>query len=127
MIIQCAHVIGQVSIYEWLLGRLRENGKPSMTIQRNTKIQYDPHRGVIDVFLHRTRIVRVYRDGLYKIWTGGYNTDVTVRRINEYSPANARIKNKQIVLPDGTPVFEGMVLDKHGNILNMDYAPCINE
>jgi hypothetical protein len=48
----------------------------------------------IGVMLHKTIIVQHYADGDCTIYTGGYRTVTTKRRINQYAPEGVKVHQR---------------------------------
>jgi len=94
----------------------------SKLVARNTvKLLY--RHGIYIIRVHHTNIILhiPYKEA-YELYSGGYHTKLTRKRINEFSPANIiQEKGKWYVLQsDGEmiPFYEGIAVCANGDILN---------
>ncbi len=72
--------------------------------------------------LHRTDVVRILRSGLYRLYSGGYQTNTTKDRLNRYSPANVYQTGGQWLVNGGGirskvhTFFDGITIDETGRV-----------
>lgn len=65
------------------------NPKKGKPLQNNTRLyeaEDDLGRPCYEVWLHNTPVVTIYKDGTYKLQTGGWATVTTKDRLNTYGP-----------------------------------------
>jgi cellulose biosynthesis protein BcsQ len=75
---------------------------------------------------HATAIVRIHRNGLYTLQSGGWSSKTTKKRINDYSPARL-FQRKQVwylrVHVKGqqqeVEFYDGIIIDSNGNIADL--------
>jgi len=89
----------------------------SRTIKNNTEvIDRGDH---IAVRLHRTDVVKVYPDGTYQLYAGGWHTVTTKQRINEFSPANVYQQDWCWYVNNNDTLFEeGIRVDSRGKVID---------
>ena len=63
---------------------------------------------VIAITLWETDIMTLYPNGYIKLNTGGWFTNLTKNRLNDYSPANISQKKGKWYLADGSLFYDGM-------------------
>ncbi len=114
------------------LEKSNKQGRPRVRLDRNTYMEWSPKgdKG-IDIWLHSTIIVHFNPDGTTVYNSGGWRTDTTRRRMEEYGLPNVTlsVKNHQMLLTvrgnlrkDGTRTsktvaFEdGIVVGKRGGL-----------
>ena len=62
------------------------NGKVEMKLGNNTKLVHCIQAGAFAIKLHDTEVVRFYVDGTVQIQNGGFQSNVTKDRINQFIP-----------------------------------------
>jgi len=91
-------------------------------LENNTYLERcDLGDGYFAVVLHRTEVVKIYRDGTYVLSSGGWLTLTTRKRINKYSPAFIWQKNftwfLASYLDEKTEFFDGVRVDSTGHVV----------
>lgn len=66
--------------------------RSSLKLANNTYLERCGSRQ-FGIYLHGTRVVTISANGTYTVTTGGYKTETTKDRINEFSPARIFQKN----------------------------------
>lgn len=103
--------------------KLTNCNKNSIKLERNTYLEWGENDTIV-VRLHWTNIITLYPDGRYRLTNGGYSTNVTKDRLNEYGPADIYQKNFEwfVQLKNRSVPFEnGMLFNSRGEILKEKY------
>lgn len=96
----------------------RYKGVKRKKIDRNTYLYKTDD--TFQVKLHDTIIVTIYPDNTCTLNSGGWFTPVTKERINNYSPKEVRLsqRNKVWYLNDGSEFFDGIIIAENGTPIN---------
>jgi len=97
-------------MYKQLKEKIEKSRYGRPRIANNTWARFKERGGMIEVILHESVIVEVSPNDEFWIYSDGYRTDVTKRRINEFSPAGVFQKNHEWYLRDGRPFEEGVMV-----------------
>ena len=73
--------------------------------------------------LHRTDVITIHPSDIYELNTGGWQTATTKDRLNEFSPCRISQKRGVWYLADNTVFFDGIRVNKSGEVVNNDSAP----
>lgn len=71
------------------------------------------------VRLYSTDIVRIHRDGTYELNSGGYMTDTTKRRINEFAPVHVYARGGEWYLSGHVLFVDRMLTRGDGTALRV--------
>lgn len=87
----------------------------SKFVANNTlKVKYKD--GSEAIRLHNTDVVTLLPDGKIQLNSGGWRTNTTKERINDYSPARLW-QNKGLWYVDGSLFYDNMLIDKDGKLI----------
>lgn len=75
------------------------------------------NNGDIAIYYHYTNVVTLHSDDTFTIKTGGYKTNTTKKRINDFSPVNVFQKDFEWFLADNVPFIDGVRVNVRGNII----------
>lgn len=96
-------------------GRCRNKTKGYL-LSKNTRLQ---QRGrAFAIRYHDTDVVMIRPDGTYRLNSGGWNTAMTKKRINQFSPCNLSQTNGMWCMGN-IPYSDGMLIDSDGNPINV--------
>lgn len=90
------------------------NGRTSRKLGNNTYLELNDDKS-IGVRLHDTQVV-VFYSKYAQLFTGGWLTQTTKDRINNYSPNYISQKNSIWYMSDGSLFYEGIKVDYQGKI-----------
>ena len=92
------------------------NGRKSRKVAGNTVLSLND-KGDIDLTFHQTKIITYFKDGGHDLFSGGYRTVTTKRRMNQFTRCQI-VQRRGAWYVNGQPFVEGMVLN-HGSIYNV--------
>lgn len=81
------------------------------------------HPDAYGIKLHQTEVLTVYRDGRYRLGTGGHHSNTTCDRLNRLSPVPCRIKDGVIVAEGVGPLFQALVIRRGDDGWEEDQCP----
>ncbi len=90
--------------------------RQSKKLANNTYLRKENEHFVVR--LHETDIIAIGSDDSSILHNGGYFTKTTKERINDFSSAYI-VQEKGIWYVRGIPFYDGMVIDKNGNPVNV--------
>jgi len=104
----------------------QKRGLGKKKLANNTYLSQDEKSFKIE--LHNNAIIRILNDGSYEIDTRdssgkSWQTLTTKARINEFAPIQIHQKRGAWYLQDGSLYFDGIRVNKNGQVLNADSAP----
>jgi hypothetical protein len=92
-------------------------GKREHVKLANNTVAVRRDQNKIAIRLHYTDVVTLTRDGKYILKTGGWHSMTTKDRINGFSPACVSQKKGDWFINVVTPFYEGVTVDRSGNII----------
>ncbi len=111
------------------LGGRHERTVPGI---RSTRVERITESAIALIY-HGTRVVTYLNNGTFVLQSGGWHTNTTKTRINDYSPARVYQRNfNWYIMTKGGPVgfFDGMIVDANGEPVTHDesaFAPVPDE
>lgn len=100
-----------------MLFERRRNGSNTKHLENNTHLYFDNQKNCFCVVLHASTIVEIYEDGHYQLYSGGYHSNTTKKRLNKYTPAGVFQKDWEwyVIGKNKNHIFhEGIVVDQNG-------------
>lgn len=102
--------------FEECAGLVKRGRDGQKKLENNTYL-HQIDEDTFGVKLHNTDVVLIHSDGTYTLNTGGYETNTTKSRINEYAPTRI-FQHKRIWYLDDNVVFKnGCRVDSKGNLI----------